>query len=131
VGDAVQGVGHSANAWNGGGLVGVLVRAVVGSQTAAGTPPESEGVMFEQADDNPYRAPLSLERGEWDHTLLWRLVKIGFAFAVAFGALDLVAWYQYRDRVNRNHSPVMAVVEFFRNWDRGIADPTQQQKGRP
>jgi hypothetical protein len=83
-------------------------------------------------NDNPYRSPCDVQPGEYDHTLFLRLVKILCAFVLFFVLLDVVAWSQYKGRgVHRDYSTYQAVVEFFRSWDRGLADPTQTESEQP
>lgn len=47
-------------------------------------------------DDNPYRSPGSSEKGEWDHSLFWTVVRLvckGFMILLFVDALLLAGYW--------------------------------------
>lgn len=65
-------------------------------------------------NDNPYRAPAASGKGEYDHSLFWRLVKIVWCFIVAAMLFDAFLFVSSPKFSNSRSEPVSSIIaEFF------------------
>lgn len=76
-------------------------------------------------DSNPYRSPVDIRRGEWDHSLFWRVVKYCGVIALGFVLLDAVLMVRLsRDAACKNSvskDPLIYHVEWVKNEWRKLA----------
>lgn len=74
---------------------------------------------------NPYSPPVDVSKGHYDHSLLFRIIRVVGVIAICFAAIaSMFAWQEFRSGVRPGWSPAEQLWSFATGWQ-----PTQENGG--
>ena len=71
-------------------------------------------------NNNPYASPVDVNKGEWDHSLFRRILKVCGYIAAWFLVMDLIVlakFFRYNEGQIAGTSFVEMVKAFFIDWN--------------